>query len=115
MKGKKAGMVAYSLVLACLVFTLGFLLGRGSGKTQIQVQTAQGMPVTEAAERLDLNTATAEELDELPGVGSDLAKQIVAYREKVGVFVSVEELRNISGVGESRFAALQDLVEVRWE
>lgn len=57
-----------------------------------------------------LNTATAEQLDELPGVGPVLAQHIIDYRTEHGGFRTVEELREVNGIGDRRFADLQDLV-----
>ena len=55
---------------------------------------------------LNLNTATADELAELPGIGPELAKRILAYREAHGGFSTVEELMEVSGIGEGKLAAL---------
>lgn len=59
---------------------------------------------------LSLNTATAEQFDGLPGVGPVLARRIVDHRTERGGFRSVEELREVDGIGERRFADLQPLV-----
>lgn len=59
---------------------------------------------------VSLNTATAEQLDELPGVGPVLAQHILDYRAEHGGFRSIEELREVNGIGDRRFADLQDLV-----
>ncbi|MEU3597866.1 ComEA family DNA-binding protein [Streptomyces sp. NPDC006798] len=59
---------------------------------------------------ISLNTATAEELDTLPGVGPVLARHIVEYRGRGGGFRSVDELREVDGIGERRFADLRPLV-----
>lgn len=53
---------------------------------------------------VDLNTATAEELDTLPGIGESLARRIIAYREANGPFGSIEEIMEVSGIGEAEFS-----------
>ncbi|MER6041313.1 ComEA family DNA-binding protein, partial [Streptomyces sp. NPDC001856] len=65
--------------------------------------TGAGVPVS-------LNTATVEQLDALPGVGPVLARHIVDYRAQQGGFRSVDELREVNGIGQRRFADLRDLV-----
>jgi competence protein ComEA len=60
---------------------------------------------------LDLNTATAEQLDTLPGVGPATARRIVDYRS-AHPFASVEELKQVPGIGERRYEVLKDLVTV---
>lgn len=60
--------------------------------------------------RVRLNSATAAELEALPGVGPVLAGRIVAHREAHGPFASVEDLLDVPGIGEAKLAALRDLV-----
>jgi competence protein ComEA len=60
---------------------------------------------------LDLNTATVEQLDTLPGVGEVTAQRIIAYRD-AHPFTSVDDLRQVSGIGDRRFEVLKDLVTV---
>lgn len=59
---------------------------------------------------VSLNTATAAELENLPGVGPVLADRIVAWREQNGPFEVVEDLLEVSGIGESKLAAMRDLI-----
>jgi competence protein ComEA len=59
---------------------------------------------------VDLNSATAEQLDTLPGVGPSTAAKIVAYRQQHGAFHSLAELDAISGIGPSKLAELKGLV-----
>ncbi|MGW2290907.1 helix-hairpin-helix domain-containing protein [Streptomyces phaeochromogenes] len=63
-----------------------------------------------AAAPVGLNTATLEQLDTLPGVGPVLAQHIIDYRTQHGGFRSVDELREVNGIGDRRFADLQNLV-----
>ncbi|MFE4673291.1 helix-hairpin-helix domain-containing protein [Streptomyces sp. NPDC056721] len=63
-----------------------------------------------AAGPIGLNTATAEQLDTLPGVGPVLAQHIIDYRAEHGGFRSVDELREVNGIGDRRFSDLQNLV-----
>lgn len=59
---------------------------------------------------VSLNTATVDQLDTLPGVGPVLAQHIVDYRTQHGGFRSVDELREVNGIGDRRFADLRNLV-----
>jgi len=72
---------------------------------------ASGAPA--AGEKVDLNTATLAALDTLPGVGPVTAQRIVDWRTEHGRFDSVEQLREIDGIGPSRFARLKELVVAR--
>lgn len=62
--------------------------------------------------RLDLNAATVEQLDGLPGVGPVTAQRILDWRNRNGRFARVEQLREIEGIGERRFGQLRELVSV---
>ncbi|WP_199845993.1 ComEA family DNA-binding protein, partial [Streptomyces europaeiscabiei] len=59
---------------------------------------------------VSLNAATADQLDTLPGVGPVLAQHIIDYRTRHGGFRSVDELREVTGIGDRRFADLRNLV-----
>ncbi|MER6168459.1 helix-hairpin-helix domain-containing protein [Streptomyces violaceorubidus] len=74
--------------------------------------SAPGGPAGAAgpAAPVSLSTATTDQLDTLPGVGPVLAQHIVDYRTQHGGFRSVDELREVNGIGERRFADLRDLV-----
>lgn len=61
---------------------------------------------------IDLNTATLEQLDTLPGVGPVLAQRILDWRTAHGRFDTVDQLRDVTGIGDSRYADLKPLVTV---
>ena len=65
-----------------------------------------------AAQQIDLNTATPEQLDQLDGVGPATAQKIVAYRQQHGGFRSVDELDQVPGIGPKRMAALRPRLRV---
>lgn len=75
---------------------------------------AVALPVADAQQTglLDLNRASAADLEELPGVGATLAARIIERRETQGPYRSVEELREVSGVGEKLFAQIAPLVTI---
>lgn len=64
-------------------------------------------------ERININTATAPELEQLPGIGPALAHSIIEYREANGPFQSIDDLMNVPGIGPSKLSALQDLVRLQ--
>ncbi len=71
------------------------------------------LPYSYGIEKIDLNTATEKELIGLPGIGREIAKRIIEYREAKGGFKNKEELTNVKGIGEKRFSAIKDLIMVK--
>ncbi len=62
--------------------------------------------------QVDLNTSTAKELQQLPGIGKGLAQRIVDYRTANGPFKTVEDLIKVKGIGKKTFAKMQDRLTV---
>ena len=81
--------------------------GWGAGDTR-----SAGKPAASVAGTVNLNTATAAELEALPGVGPAMAQRIVSYRQQSGGFKKIEELMNVQGIGEASFLKLKPLVTV---
>ncbi|PRR82388.1 helix-hairpin-helix domain-containing protein [Clostridium vincentii] len=61
---------------------------------------------------IDINTASEAELDTLPGIGPARAKDIISYREEKGGFESIEDIKNIKGIGEASFEKLKDKITI---
>jgi competence protein ComEA len=62
--------------------------------------------------KIDINRASAQELEALPGIGPVLAQRIVTYRQEHGPFASVEDLKLVSGIGDAIFARVRDFIVV---
>ena len=116
--GLEKGVLA--LTAAFLLVTAGYFAGTRSTAEPYRVdveylqsrETPQS-PATAgsgpaAGEKVNLNTATARELETLPGIGEKRAQAIVAWREEHGPFRSVDELVQVSGIGEKLLAGLRD-------
>ena len=79
------------------------LPGSTSDKPLGAVSATPNVPV-------NINTATAEQLEALPGIGSSTARKIVVNRESEGVFETVEDLTRVSGIGQKKIEALEGLI-----
>lgn len=66
----------------------------------------------DAGGKVNINTATVEQLDSLPGVGESTAQKIIADREENGPFGSPEDLKRVSGIGDKKYEDLADLITV---
>lgn len=93
-----------------------------TGSTILISQTSQGLSIQvrpmDSAKRIlygipmDLNRVHADDLELIPGIGPALARRIVLYRERMGGFARVEELRNVSGIGRKKLESLRDFLFV---
>ncbi len=63
--------------------------------------------------KVNINTASVQDLDGLPGIGPTIAARIIDYRTSHGAFANIEDLNEVSGIGDKKFADIKDLVTVR--
>lgn len=116
-QSERRGRLGEGLLLAAvLVLALLLALGREWNRLP-QVETVAPVHSVDAealreAMMVNLNSASAEELMRLPGIGEVLAGRIVGYREEHGAFASVEELTQVYGIGAGRLNAIRELVFV---
>jgi competence protein ComEA len=82
----------------------------GASNGGAQAGPGAGVGAGSSGSRVDLNTATLGQLDELPGVGPVLAQRILDWRTAHGRFDSVDQLQSVTGIGASKFADLRPLV-----
>lgn len=90
--------------------TLAVILCLGLALTTMSAVAQQSKSIP--AEKVNLNTATSEQLQTLPGIGPALAKTIIDYRAKTGKFTKIEELLNVKGIGEKKFQQIKDRLVV---
>ena len=64
------------------------------------------------AKTVDINTATAEDLQSLRGIGPSLAQEIVEYRVINGPFKKIEEIQNVSGIGPNKFGGIREFLKI---
>jgi len=87
-----------------------FMISMASASAQ--TPTPPTLVPAPAKPAINLNTATIEQLDSLPGIGRKTAELIIEYRTKSGGFKRIEELMNVKGIGEKSFLKLKPLVVI---
>lgn len=117
----------FTVTMVFLAFTAGLFLGRNHSRGAVTVSVPSAMlsalPQTEPAEKatqstqsvqfpLNINSASAEDLQVLPGIGEVLARRIIAYREENGGFSRVEELMYVEGIGEKRLEEMLEYITI---
>ena len=119
-------LVLITCIFAAFVF--GFFAGRNLNRTPVQIRalspTETSATETSASEPTDttgssevsfpinINTATAQQLEALPGIGPTYAQRIIDYRNAHGPYSSPSQLLNISGIGEKRLSAIWDYITI---
>jgi competence protein ComEA len=84
----------------------------GENPASLSQGTALPTAQSENLDLVNINTATAEELDNLPGIGPTTAQNIIDYRTQHGPFQRIDDLLNVPGIGPATFQLLKDLITV---
>ena len=120
------------ILITCIfaAFVFGFFAGRNLNRTPVQIKPLPAATVSSAATTaasetndpttgssdvsfpLNINTATAQQLETLPGIGPTYAERIIDYRNTHGPYTSPSQLLNVSGIGEKRLAAIWDYITI---
>ncbi len=112
-----AAVTCAALFFSCLVSfekipPLPSARGEESFSESTETLSENDIPIESSPkDALDLNTATLEELQSLPGIGPKLGKRILDYREEYGKFFSVDELLEVPGIGEKKLEAIREMVK----
>lgn len=85
---------------------------KNSANTASATNNSSNSPNDKSNDLININTATKEELDTLPGIGPATAEKILNYRQEHGNFQSIEDLKNVKGIGEAKFNKLQDKISI---
>ena len=107
--------VVVFFLLCGIVYSMQFHSGTlemGTAITADEFGKPAGKPAVIEVGKIDLNTATAEQLTELSGIGQKRAEDIVIYREENEAFHRIEDIMNVSGIGEKTFEEIKDKITV---
>ena len=103
-------MITRTLMAAILGIAVSAAVA--SAQNKATTSKAAATVTATATAPVNLNTATVEQLATIPGVGPKMAERIIDYRQKNGGFKKVEDLMNVSGVGEKSFLKMKPLITV---
>lgn len=106
------GMVFFAFLLAFIIYD-----NRGYKAPPIVLQTSSSdtsqEEIYENDNRININSASADELEEIPGIGEKTAQNIVDFRKKNGGFESVEEIKEVKGIGENVFEEIKYYLRIK--
>ena len=116
---KKASWIMIGITFSFLCLLIGIFWGRNSSHGYLPMDQIIASSELEAEAtfvpsdgKIDLNTASIEQLQLLPGIGQSIAQRIIDYRSAHNGFLMIEELTHINGIGEKKFDQIKDYIKV---
>lgn len=101
-----------TLILALTAFFMQAPVALVSPLSVVCAQEPEAAAPEEAAPVININTASAEELATLEGIGDVTAENIVQYRDANGPFATIEDIKNVKGIGEKKFEKIKERIAV---
>ncbi|NRT89826.1 helix-hairpin-helix domain-containing protein [Clostridium beijerinckii] len=89
-----------------------YILNKNDENKEIQTVNSNSSNKDSSDKKININSATLDQLKTLNGIGDSKAKGIIEYREKNGGFKSIEEIKNVSGIGDNMFERIKEQIEI---
>lgn len=107
-------LIIFSLLFSMgTIFTYSYFFYPSLDQTNVGVSaSAPFLNIGSESDTININTATIEQLTVLTGIGEAKAKAIIIYREENGSFKSIEEIMNVSGIGEKTFENIKEFISI---
>ena len=110
---KKSSKIFIVITIAILSLFIGIFIGRNMLPNYVHPSFAQTEDTPSNTNgKVNINIATANELEQLPGIGSKTAANIIEYRDQAGSFQSVDDLLNVEGIGYGTLYKIHELITV---
>ncbi len=105
---RQSNLIITTLLALCMILSTASAF---AAKTPTDTKAAAEI-TSQALSKIDINSADADALTQLPGIGQKTAEKIVSYRKANGQFKNIEDLLNVKGIGQKKFEKLKQFITV---